>query len=47
LPATSEKVHREKGVTRAPVGSLANNPEWNGIISEIESASKYDALSHE
>ena len=30
---------------RAPVGSLTNNPEWNGIIKELEMASTIDAMS--
>lgn len=30
---------------RAPVGSLANNPEWNGIIKELEFASTADSMS--
>jgi hypothetical protein len=32
---------------RAPVGSLANNAEWNGIIKELEFAADQDAMSKE
>lgn len=36
-----------KAPTRAPVGSLTNNPEWNGVISELEHASAHQVMSHE
>jgi len=41
------KPQQPRSQIRAPVGSLANNPEWNGIIKELEFASNQDAMSKE
>ena len=40
-----DKTPKDKIISRAPVGSLMNNPEWNGVIFELEQAQKVDTLS--
>ena len=47
MPSAGGESKQPRVSTRAPVGSLTNNPEWNGIISELELASKSDIMSYE
>ena len=47
MPSAGGEPKQPRVSTRAPVGSLTNNPEWNGIISELELASKSDIMSYE
>ena len=47
MPTAGGEPKQPRVSTRAPVGSLANNPEWNGIILELEVLSKSDIMSYE
>lgn len=37
----------QRAQNRAPVGSLTNNPEWNGVISELSKAWKSGIINEE
>jgi len=42
-----QKSHGSKPSNRAPMGSLTNNPEWNGVIKELERSSHSGLISYE
>lgn len=46
-PSQPAQGQNQKGQNRAPVGSLTNNPEWNGVISELDKAWKSGIINEE
>ena len=47
MPPQVAPAANQKAQNRAPVGSLTNNPEWNGVISELSKAWKSGVINED